>query len=38
VVTAGVHALTPGQKVRLFEPPAPADAAASVPAVGADRR
>jgi RND family efflux transporter MFP subunit len=38
VVTAGVHALTPGQKVRLFEPPAPADAAASVPAIGADRR
>jgi membrane fusion protein, multidrug efflux system len=28
VVTAGVHALTPGQKVRLYGEPAPASAAA----------
>jgi membrane fusion protein, multidrug efflux system len=27
VVTAGVHVLTPGQKVKLYEPPAPAPAA-----------
>ena len=36
VVTAGVHVLTPGQKVKLFEPPGPD--AASAPSVGADRR
>jgi membrane fusion protein, multidrug efflux system len=28
VVTAGVHVLTPGQKVKLYEPPAPAPAPA----------
>jgi membrane fusion protein, multidrug efflux system len=28
VVTAGVHTLTPGQKVKLYEPPAPQTGAA----------
>jgi membrane fusion protein, multidrug efflux system len=32
VVTAGVHVLTPGQKVKLYEPPAPALAPAPAPA------
>jgi multidrug efflux system membrane fusion protein len=32
VVSAGVHVLTPGQKVRLYQPPAAAAASPAVPA------
>jgi hypothetical protein len=37
VVTAGVHVLTPGQKVKLFEAPVAALPSAGVPSVAASR-
>jgi RND family efflux transporter MFP subunit len=37
VVTAGVHVLTPGQKVKFYEPPAASAAAAPGPAAAASR-
>jgi hypothetical protein len=35
VVSAGVHVLTPGQKVRLYQPPAAATPTAGMPAAAA---